>query len=91
MPPKKKHLILTDADIHAIADVTAETLQKRRSMTPEQHNADHIYVQRLMERDRKREALWESIKERVAKDGAWYVLVGLVMAVALYIKAWLKA
>ncbi len=68
---------LTAEDVASIVSAVIEALDERRSMTLEQHDADHRFVQEMAAERRERTQLWREMRIHLAKLGAIGALTAL--------------
>lgn len=97
MPTKKQRdleardkLRLMKEDMEALSNMVVDRLQARRSMSQEQHNIEHEWIRRKIKREQKREELWDDIKTKIAKDGAWWLVVSAFVAMGTALVVWLR-
>ena len=89
MTPPKKHA-LSDEDIAQIANATVDVLQSRRRMTAEQHSGDHEWVQLKIRQEQRREEMWSNVRQKIAENGSWAILVALTALLIATIKTWVS-
>jgi hypothetical protein len=73
-------------DSKEIAQAVVEALESRRHISQEDHDLQHDYIKMQMNKESRRQEIWEAVKVHLAKYGAVAILTGLGIAVWNYLK-----
>jgi hypothetical protein len=81
---------LSDADKAELIDGFAAELEKRRNVSQETHKEHHDFIQQWIDREKRRQELYEKVKAQVVGWGVISGILSMVAGLGLLVRDWLQ-